>query len=118
LMVWVTFLGGACAARRNAHMAITELLDKLGPRGRRVADFATQLVVAVVLLLLVRYGWVIVDASWGNQLTVLGIPMAIQYLALPVGSAIMLAFILLDLVRIARGVPREVRYATPGEEVA
>jgi hypothetical protein len=31
LMVWVTFLGGACAAQRGAHMTITEFIDKLGP---------------------------------------------------------------------------------------
>lgn len=111
LMVWVTFLGGASAARRNAHMAITELLDKLEPAARRWADFATQSLVALILVLLVRYGLVIVDASWGNELTVLQIPMAIQYLALPVGSAAMLAFVALDLWNILRGVPREVRYA-------
>ena len=39
LMVWVTFLGGACAARRGAQMTITEFIDKLGgsapERGRR-----------------------------------------------------------------------------------
>ena len=29
LMVWVTFLAGASAARRGAHMTITEFLDKL-----------------------------------------------------------------------------------------
>ncbi|MBM3572451.1 MAG: TRAP transporter small permease subunit, partial [Alphaproteobacteria bacterium] len=34
LMVWVTFLGGTAAARRGAHMAITELLDKLSPPAR------------------------------------------------------------------------------------
>ena len=27
LMVWVTFLGGACAAQRGAHMTITEFID-------------------------------------------------------------------------------------------
>ena len=29
LMVWVTFLSGACAARRGAQMTITEFIDKL-----------------------------------------------------------------------------------------
>jgi TRAP-type C4-dicarboxylate transport system permease small subunit len=115
LMVWVTFLGGACAARRNAHMAITELADKLGPGKRRWADFAIQLVVAAVLALLIRYGLVIVNAGWGNELTVLQIPMSIQYLALPVGAGAMLAFVGWDLVQIARGVPRAVRYAIPGD---
>jgi hypothetical protein len=38
LMVWVTFLGGACAAQRGAHMTITEFIDKLAPAKRRWAD--------------------------------------------------------------------------------
>ena len=29
MMVWVTFLGGAAAAHRGAHMSINEFLDKL-----------------------------------------------------------------------------------------
>jgi TRAP-type C4-dicarboxylate transport system permease small subunit len=42
LMVWVTFLGGACAAQRGAHMTITEFIDKLTPARRRWADAAVQ----------------------------------------------------------------------------
>src|SRR5512141_1814715 len=38
LMVWVTFLGGACAARRGAQMTITEFIDMLSGRARRAAD--------------------------------------------------------------------------------
>jgi hypothetical protein len=41
LMVWVTFLGGACAAQRGAHMTITEFIDKL-PGRRRWADAGVQ----------------------------------------------------------------------------
>ena len=112
LMVWVTFLGGASAARRQSHMTITELVDKLAGGRRRAADIAIQLLTALMLVLLAWFGMGIVNASWGNELTVLQIPMALQYLALPVGAAAMLAFVAWDLWQIARGVPREVRYAT------
>ena len=44
MMVWVTFLGGACAAQRGAHMTITEFIDKLEAAQRRWADAAVQLV--------------------------------------------------------------------------
>jgi len=103
VMVWTTFLGAAAAVRRNAHMAVLELADLL-PRGpRRVLDTAIQLLVAAVLVLLTWKGWVAADSGWGNLLTVLDWPMAVQYLALPVGSAIALVFVLWDLVRLARG---------------
>lgn len=117
LMVWVTFLGGASAARRNAHMTITELLDKMDESRRRWADLAVQILSAVVLILLVRYGLLIVNAGWGNSLTVLDIPVALQYLALPVGAAAMLVFVAWDAWQIMRGVPRAQRYDIESAEL-
>lgn len=110
LMVWVTFLGGACAAQRGGHMTITEFIDKLPPPRRRWADAAVQALCLVVLGVLTRYGWSLVQANWGNQLTVLGWPMAIQYMGMAVGSTLMAVFVGWDLWQILRGVPRERRY--------
>ena len=103
LMVWVTFLAGASAARRGAHMTITEFLDKLEGRRRIVADALIQLIALGMLGILVWYGAGLVQASWGNELTVLGIAMAWQYLALPVGSAAMFVFVAWDLTQILAG---------------
>ena len=110
LMVWVTFLGGAAASRRGLHMTITEFLDKLGVYGRRVADGTIQLLCLGVLLLLFWYGVGIVNATWGNELTVLHIPMGLQYMALPVGAGAMAVFTAWDLIEIIRGRNREQRY--------
>jgi len=110
LMVWVTFLGGAAAGRRGAHMTITEFLDKLQAAGRRRADAAVQGLCLAVLALLLFYGWRIVAGSWGSTLTTLEWPMAWQYLPLPLGAALMFVFGAWDLVLILRGVPRELRY--------
>ncbi len=110
MMVWVSFLGGASAARRGLHMTITEFLDKLSGPMRRLADGIIQVFCLVVLGLLVKFGMGIVMANWGNELTVLEWPMAWQYLSLPVGSAAMLIFVAFDLVQIARGKTREERY--------
>jgi len=110
LMVWVTFLGGACAAQRGAHMTITEFIDKLAPAKRRWADLAVQAACLAMLLVLVRFGWSLVDGNWGNQLTVLEWPMAIQYMGMAVGCTLMALFVAWDVWQIARGVPREARY--------
>ncbi len=103
VMVWTTFLGAAAASRRLGHMAISELLDLLGGVLGRWLHIAIELVVIFVLALLVWYGTVIVQASWGNILTVLDMPMAWQYMALPVGSALSLVFVLHHLVVTLRG---------------
>jgi len=110
LMVWASFLGGAAAARRGAHMTITEFLDKLGEKGRFKADAVIQLLCLLVLGLLIWFGMVIVNANWGNHLTVLGWPMAYQYLALPVGAFLSFIFVSYDLLQIMQGVSRLERY--------
>jgi TRAP-type C4-dicarboxylate transport system permease small subunit len=110
MMVWVTFLGGASAARRGAHMTITEFIDKLAGKSRLRADAVVQLLCLAVLCLLVWFGIGIVMANWGNILTVLNWPMAFQYLALPVGSTASLVFVGYDLIQILRGKPRKERY--------
>lgn len=110
LMVWVTFLGGACAAQRGAHMTITEFIDKLPPHRRRWADLAVQTACMVMLGVLVRFGWSLVGSNWDNQLTVLQWPMAIQYMGMAVGCTLMALFVAWDVWQILRGVPRSVRY--------
>ena len=111
MMVWVTFLGGAAATRRGAHMRITEFLDKLdglaAPLGGRARSSSLAL---VVLGLLVWFGAGIVAASRNNILTVLDWSMAWQYLSLPVGSALTFVFVAWDLVQIARGRSAAERY--------
>jgi TRAP-type C4-dicarboxylate transport system permease small subunit len=110
LMVWVTFMGGAAAARRGEHIAITEFVDLLAPRPHQWADAMAQLVAAFVLGLLIWYGIGIAQSAWVDQMSVLGWPMSAEYLGLPVGSAATLVFVLFDLTQIARGLPRAQRY--------
>jgi TRAP-type C4-dicarboxylate transport system permease small subunit len=110
LMVWVTFMGGAAAAQRGEHIAITEIVDFLPVRPHQWADAMAQLVAAFVLCLLIWYGIGIAELAWSDQMSVLGWPMSMEYLGLPVGSAATLVFVLYDLTQIARGLPRAERY--------
>lgn len=103
VMVWTTFLGAAAASRRLGHMAISEAVDLVGGAAARALRVAIEAVVVFVLAILVWYGTVIVQASWGNILTVLDWPMAWQYMALPVGSALSLLFVLHHLWVLLRG---------------
>jgi TRAP-type C4-dicarboxylate transport system permease small subunit len=110
MMVWVTFLGGAAAAQRGAHMSINEFLDKLTPRRRKWADAAVQIFTLVVVGVVLFFGLRIVQTSWDNVLTTLEWPMAWQYMPLPLGMGLMGIFVSWDLILILRGVPREQRY--------
>jgi TRAP-type transport system small permease protein len=110
MMVWVTFLGGAAAAQRGAHMSINEFLDKLDTAKRRWADAAVQLFSLALLAVVFYYGLRIVKGSWDNVLTTLEWPMAWQYIPMPLGIGLMALFVSWDLFLILRGVPREQRY--------
>ncbi len=110
LMVWVSFLGGASIIRRSGHMTITEFIDKLEGKSRLVADFFVQVFALVILAILFWNGLIIVENNWGNILTVLGIPMSIQYMPLAIASGAGMVFVVYDLFQILCGKSREERY--------
>ena len=63
-----------------------------------------------MLWILFRNGLIIIDNNWGNILTVLGIPMSIQYMPLSIASGIGMIFVGYDLYQILCGKSREERY--------
>lgn len=105
VLLWATFLGGASATRRGAHMRITEFTDKMPPALQKAVELATRLGVVALLTLLISYGWSITESAMGQELTVLHVPMGLQYLAMPVGSALALVFVLYEMALVLRGTP-------------
>jgi TRAP-type C4-dicarboxylate transport system permease small subunit len=99
LLLWTTFLGGAAAARRGAHMRIGELVETLRGRPRAAVEALGQALVVLVLLLLVWYGGIIVARTWPQETTVLYWPVGLLYASLPVGALLTLVYVLRDLVR-------------------
>jgi TRAP-type transport system small permease protein len=91
-------------------MTITELIDKLGGRRREIADALVDLIALTVLGSLVWFGARLVAAGWSNELTVLQIPMSVQYLGMPIGCSAMAVWVGWDLWRIARGDSRAARW--------
>jgi TRAP-type C4-dicarboxylate transport system permease small subunit len=105
VLLWATFLGGASAARRGAHMRITEFVDKMPPALSRTVELATRVAVVAMLALLIWYGVGISQRTWEQEMTVLHWPMGAQYLAMPVGSALALVFLLHETMLVASGKP-------------
>jgi TRAP-type C4-dicarboxylate transport system permease small subunit len=100
--VWMVFLGAAVAVRRGGHFRLHLLVDRLGPRLRRVTDL-------VVALLVVGFGGVLVAGGVAmypvarRQVTdSLELSMLWFYGALPIGGALMILFSLPHLRRLFR----------------
>jgi TRAP-type transport system small permease protein len=104
VLLWATFLGGAAAARRTAHMCITEFVWAMPRKLRRTIELVTRLLVLVVLGFLVARGMDLVASTMDQQMTVLNWPMGVQYLAMPVGSALTLVFVLYETFLVAKGI--------------
>jgi TRAP-type C4-dicarboxylate transport system permease small subunit len=102
-LVWATFLGGAAAARRGAHMCITELVAQVPPGLQRLINIATRLGILAILGLLVVSGTAIVQRTMDQQMSVLYWPIGLQYLAMPVGSALTFLFVAFETVVLLRG---------------
>jgi TRAP-type C4-dicarboxylate transport system permease small subunit len=109
VLLWATFLGGASAARRGAHMRITEFVEAMPPAWTRAVEIATRLGVVALLCFLVWYGLSISQSTMEQEMTVLHWPMGVQYLAMPVGSALALVFVLYEIALLMRGerIPQE-----------
>jgi C4-dicarboxylate transporter DctQ subunit len=102
LIIWAIMIVSSQLVRRDGHVRPDLVLRLLSPRYLRIAEIFNCLVAIVFCGALVWYGWQIVDTSWmidETSSTDLQFPMWLYYLALPVGSALMLLRYVLRLVR-------------------
>jgi tripartite ATP-independent transporter DctM subunit len=91
--MWLAMIGSAIAMRRNEHLRLSALVDRLTPRLRGAAQaFALVMVLAFLAALL----WPAIDYAWEEWFIttpVLGIPSTIRVLAMPFGIASMLVIV-------------------------
>ena len=90
LMIWVGFLAASIAIQQGMHVGIDFVLQWVGPGTaawlRRLARGLT----ALFLLIVTVYGFVLVVGLWNQWSPVLQFRMTWPYLAIPVGSLLML----------------------------
>jgi C4-dicarboxylate transporter DctQ subunit len=102
LIIWAIMIASSQLVRRDGHVRPDLVLRLLPPRYLRLVEIFNCLVAIVFCGSLIWYGWEIVDTSLlidETSSTDLQFPMWIYYLALPVGSALMLLRYIMRLVR-------------------
>jgi TRAP-type transport system small permease protein len=102
LLIWITFVGGAMAVRRNAHLGVTEFIMGLKPGARSRVDAVVLALTSFALGLLVYFGITLTLLSWDNIAIAIRISNGWWYLAMPVGCALMLVFVLHQLYAVLR----------------
>ncbi len=91
-LVWLVMLGAAVVLRRDEHLAVSEVTERLMPRAVPLLRRAGYVVITVAVLMLFWGAFKQMNANWGNISQLTGLPSALFYLA-GVISAVMMAFI-------------------------
>lgn len=90
LMIWLGFLGASLALREGLHVGVELLVQWVPPRLAAWLKGLARGAVAGFLLIVIGYGVFLVSNLWDQWSPVAGIRMTWPYLAIPVGSLLML----------------------------
>src|SRR5690554_5364529 len=82
--VWMSFIGAAIGVRKNAHVRIDELINRLPERVKNVFTIIIHLVMLVILMVITVCSWDLVLKTTNSKLPGINVPVAYMYLAVPV----------------------------------
>lgn len=88
-MVWVTFLGSTVAIVRGSHTRIDFLINLLPAKGKRIMEAIDYICMAVFCGVLSYVSFDLVSVNANVLTNGLGIPRAVMYSALTVGTVLM-----------------------------
>ena len=97
VFIYLTFVGGALAIVRNAHLRIESLHERLSPRSKTKVDIALALVGVIFLAITVYYSIGLLARLSHQPMTSVPISKAFMFAAVPVGCALMLVYELLRI---------------------
>ena len=66
LTIMLTFIGAAACYRLGLHMNVSVVVATFPPRARRVTDFAIEIMMAVMAIFMLIYGYKLCEATWNN----------------------------------------------------
>lgn len=99
LLIWMSFLAAALAQKNEAHINITLAVTPLPMAVQRGIRLLANLVILGFLGVLIYSGSLVTRITAAHRSTALQIPMAVVYAALPVGAALMMLYLVLQIAR-------------------
>ncbi len=100
LLIWVSFIGGALAFERKAHLGVDFFVGKLDPAAAKsVAVIVQVLIIALALSVLVVGGYTLAAGQMQQRLPTLSfLTRGMVYLALPVSGIFIVLFSLENML--------------------
>ena len=104
LLVWLTFYGAVVASYRRRHIGFEVVVDRLQPKTRRIMDFISEAFVLGFQIVLLYYGWQLVQKMGDESaISLPWVKMGWVYSVLPIAGGLMLVISLMRLADIASG---------------
>jgi TRAP-type C4-dicarboxylate transport system permease small subunit len=94
LMVWIVFLGSALAIRDGSHIHIQILVKRLSARMQQIVKLAAYALIIAFLVFITVEGLKILPRQLQQMCITIDISLFYFYLAIPVGSILMIIFLL------------------------
>jgi TRAP-type C4-dicarboxylate transport system permease small subunit len=97
MLVYLTFLPAAWILMKDGHIKVEIVVSRLGPRGRRLTAFVTDVIGLLYSVILAWQGWLVAWDAWQHDYrfsTALSAPQFPVFVIIPIGSAwLCLAFL-------------------------
>ena len=107
LFVWLSWIGISIGAKRNEHIKITMLTDKLSPSARKIVDIVSEMIVIAICAVTTYYGISLVISQAPVFYAGIKISMSWGYLSVVVGCILMILRSIISIISIASLAPRK-----------
>ena len=98
LFVYGIFIGAATATRRNDHLYLTAVAESMHGKPRLIAELVIRLIVLVVAVCLVYYGYLNYLRGFGSFRLPSNTPIASLYAAIPISGVLIALFTIEQIV--------------------
>lgn len=103
LVMVIAFLGAAVGVYENTHLAVNTFRS-IGPKWfRKTCVVITDILLAGFGALMFWYGWDLTVFKWGSMIPLIALPEGLRSLPLTVGGALIFAFTMGHMLRLAFG---------------
>lgn len=117
IFVWLSWLGISIGERRNEHIKITLLTDRLSPKWQKVFEIVAYLVLLVILGVIIYYSVILVEFQVKVKYAGIKISTSWGYLSLLLGCSFMVLRIIAVLYRDIRALITK-NYDAPSHPLA
>ena len=100
--VWIVFVGAAIALKHGSHIGVDYFVKYLPFRFKTVLALLINCGIAVFLILVIFQSILVVQVNMSQYSPAIRIPMGLVYLAIPVGFTMMLGYLVVLSLKMAK----------------